>query len=1224
MPDSERPHSKSAAAASAAELRRQAEESVGALSAAAATTLPGDVTAVDLELRVHQVELEMQGEELRRANLELDVQRAKYFDLFDLAPVGYLTLSEKNIIRDANLTAARLLGVERQQLVGRPLRRFIAAPDQDLFYWHRVLLERTGEPQDLELRLQPAVGEPVWVHLAWRPRAPTAGEPDTTAVTFTDVTAAHAAEEKLRASEARFRLATENSAIGMCLVSPDGGFLTVNPALCAMLGRDAETLSAATWQELTHPDDLRIDLGHVQDILDGRIESYRMLKRFLRPDGSIIWGDLAVACVRNDDGSVRHFISQIVDVTATHAAEEALRESEERYRLLADNATDIIFLGKPDSTLQWISPSVRQVLGLAPEDLVGRPAMSLIHPDDLADVRSQSQRANRDGFGRFEARYRQADGGYRWMSVQVHAVTDEHGTVTARTGIARDIDAEHQAREALAASEKRFRALFHNAPLSGVVYRFVRDPAGEIVDWEIADINEGGAATIGVPAEALPGRRATELFGADAMAGYLEISRDVARTGSARTWEEHFALNDRTYLTSVFMAGDDLYANVSVDISDLRRAQEGTRLSEERFRTMFDVAPLGIALVDTTSGRVYRANDRYLAIAGRTRDELETFDWMAVTHPDDLAVELGLMDRLRAGEIPSYLVEKRQYRPDGSVRWDLKAVAPMAVSDPADPRFLAMVADVTAQKEAEAALRFSEAELAEGQRVAHVGSWTWDPVADVVEWSDELFRIFGLQPASIAPSFTDEQVLFTPESARQLNADIARARAEGSTYRTPIDIVRPDGVIRHAIARGEVAAGPPERIRGTLVDVTELREAQNLLDEAQTRLDQAQRVEMVGRLAGGVAHDFNNLLAVINGYAEFLVEGLSAGDPKRADAEAILDAGLRAASITSELLAFGRGQVLQPTVLDVRDAVGWVTPMLFSVVGGDVEIEIRHAEPIGRVRVDRTRLEQVVVNLVLNARDAMPRGGVATIATTCVTIEPGDRRLHPPAEAGDYVCLAVTDTGTGIAPDVLPHVFEPFFTTKPFGAGSGLGLASVEGIVAQSGGFMTVESEVGRGTTFSVFLPRTSKEPAAAPPPHARPVVRLHPTATGRETVLLVEDEPGVLAVTARTLRELGYRVLNAGDPTAALAIAEGTPAAFDILVTDVVMPGMSGRVLSDRLTALRRGLPVLFMSGYAPDKVFGEGLLEEGTPFLAKPFLREDLARRVRELLDQRAAADR
>ena len=348
-------------------------------------------------------------------------------------------------------------------------------------------------------------------------------------------------------------------------------------------------------------------------------------------------------------------------------------------------------------------------------------------------------------------------------------------------------------------------------------------------------------------------------------------------------------------------------------------------------------------------------------------------------------------------------------------------------------------------------------------------------------------------------------------------------------------------------------------------------------------------------------------------FADFLADGIPASDPLHDDAVSIREAGTRAADLTHQLLAFGRRQALRPTVVDAGDVVAGIAPILHSLMGDEVALVISRSGPIGRVRVDRAELEGAIVNLVLNARDAMPGGGSVAIEAADETVGANDPRLHPPAEPGEYVRISVTDTGTGIAPDVLPHVFEPFFTTKALGRGSGLGLSSVEGAVVQSGGFVGVESAAGIGSAFSIFLPRSAEDATPAQP--TRPGL----VATGmRATILLVEDEPGVRAVTARTLRGLGHTVIEASAPVVAIAIAEAGVTPFDLLLTDLMMPGMNGRDLADRLAAQRPGLPVIYMSGYPPETIVGDGLLDEGTPLLHKPFTREELAGRVQRALER------
>jgi signal transduction histidine kinase len=383
------------------------------------------------------------------------------------------------------------------------------------------------------------------------------------------------------------------------------------------------------------------------------------------------------------------------------------------------------------------------------------------------------------------------------------------------------------------------------------------------------------------------------------------------------------------------------------------------------------------------------------------------------------------------------------------------------------------------------------------------------------------------------------------------------------------------------------------------------------LSKALERLGQVQKMEAVGRLAGGVAHDFNNVLSVILSYSEMIGADLGPEEPLRADIEEIRTAALRAAALTKQLLAFSRQQVLETKVLDPNQTLAGMQKMLRRLLGADVELTILPAAGLGRVKADPGQLEQVVMNLAVNARDAMPQGGRLTIETSNVDLDDDYARDHPEVAAGAYVLLAVSDTGTGIDATTQARIFEPFFTTKEKGKGTGLGLATVFGIVKQSGGHVWVYSEPGKGATFKVYLPRVSG-PADArvsqPPVSER--------APGNETVLLVEDDDQVRAVALGILRRSGYVVLEASNGGEALLICEQHGARIDLLLTDVVLPRMNGRQIAERLTSMRPAMKVLFMSGYTDDAILQHGVLDSGVAYLEKPITPTSLTRKVREVL--------
>ncbi|HXC34532.1 MAG TPA: ATP-binding protein [Candidatus Acidoferrales bacterium] len=524
------------------------------------------------------------------------------------------------------------------------------------------------------------------------------------------------------------------------------------------------------------------------------------------------------------------------------------------------------------------------------------------------------------------------------------------------------------------------------------------------------------------------------------------------------------------------------------------------------------------------------------------------------------------------------------------------------------------VADRTAELTREnAERRKSEAQLAQAQQIARLGSWEWDIPINKVIWSEETRRLYGRSSEDTELSIETCLERVHPEDLQRVRDIMAESLRTGQPFTCDHRIVLPDGSQRIVSGHGEVVvneSGEAVKMIGTVQDVTDLKQAEHALRVSEDRLLQSQKMEAVGRLAGGVAHDFNNILTIIGGYCAMSVQALDKNNPLQKNITEIQNAAERAASLTRQLLAFSRKQVLQPRVLQLNDVVQNMEKMLRRLIGEDIELSTLFDLRVGRVKADPGQLEQVIMNLAVNARDAMPRGGKLTIGTSNVVIDHKLKFRNRTLDVGEYVLLAITDNGVGMTDEVKAHLFEPFFTTKGLGKGTGLGLATCYGIVSQSGGDIHVYSEPNCGTTFKIYLPRTDAllEPAGNADSSDMP--------KGTESILIVEDDSAVRRLAVVILRNCGYKIQEANNAFEALEVIRRNPS-FDLVLSDVIMPQMSGKELSDKLRLQCPQTKILLMSGYTDDALAHHGVLDEGLLFLEKPFSPAKLARKVREVLD-------
>jgi two-component system, cell cycle sensor histidine kinase and response regulator CckA len=625
------------------------------------------------------------------------------------------------------------------------------------------------------------------------------------------------------------------------------------------------------------------------------------------------------------------------------------------------------------------------------------------------------------------------------------------------------------------------------------------------------------------------------------------------------------------------------------EIADRKRAGKASRAAAAGYRAFFENNSLPGWIVDTQSHKFLAVNEAAIRHYGYSRTE-----FLALALSDIESLPNAGAD---AGPRVSSLPRRRHLRKNGTMI-HVEIVSHHVPGPPACEFML--VSDVT-----ESAERLDLALRASG-----TGIWSLDAVSGTLIWDAYAREIFGFPGEGSAAHVDDLLAAVHPPDRELVSQAILGADPAKSEVAIEYRVVWPDTSVHHLFTRGQAffdPAGKLARVNAVSHDITDQRRL-----EEQFR--HSQKLEAVGRLASGIAHDFNNLLTVILGYTSVVHAKLESGDPLRRMVAEARRAGEQAALLTGQLLAFSRKQAIQREALDINEAVRALADMLQRVLGEDIELSVALDESLCPVTADAGQFNQVLMNLAVNAHDAMPNGGRLSIETCVVQREREDIGRHGVRPAGRYAMLSVTDTGSGMSAETLRHIFEPFFTTKDPGQGTGLGLATVDGIVQQHGGWIEVASEPGHGASFKIFLPAASVAPARFSPATARPASIMR---TG--TILLVEDQAAIRMLLEDVLSEAGHRILAAPDGRAALQLAEEYSGTVDLLITDVVMPEMSGPDLASRMTLLRPSMIVLYMSGHTDHALLHRGAIEQDAAFLQKPFLPDSLLSKIEELLSAR-----
>ena len=1003
-------------------------------------------------------------------------------------------------------------------------------------------------------------------------------------------------------SETLLRAVVEGTTDAVFVKDCDGRYLLANEATASFIGRPVDEVLGRDDRELFPATDAeRIIANDRATMAGGKVVN---LEETITSAGAKRTYHATKAPLRDATGRVSGLIGVARDMTERKAIEDAQRVSEEQYRELANAIPQIVWTASPDGAVTHLNSKTVEYTGIAETDLTGWSWQSVIHSDDVSHAVSEWSLALRNGVPRtFEMRIRRTDGEYRWHIARQLPLRNAAGEIESWVGTCTDVDDLKQTKSTLRETEIRLQQAQRIARLGSWSW----DPKTNWVSWSDAEFELFGLkpGSIQPSFEAFlallhPDDRGIAFKRVEVMmAGCSEFANDmrIIRPDGQCIW-----IHSRARATRDTDQGIILVEGTDQDITDMVLAKQQLQAERDRFEKLMEAVPVAICSFQLApDGRVTMpyASPRIETIYGISPAALarDASGIFATIHPDDVEhAHASVAESSKSMTL--WRSEFRVHSPVLGEIWIEGCSAPVRLSD-GSVLWHGYVNDVTARKQVDDALRASERRLRLALEAAGSIAFTWHIPHDAVT------RYFSNEPALPVTAerlgtLNDVRKHVHPDDLPEFDSRLSACLASGAEYRNEFRVVRPDGAIVTLEEYGyldRAADGSPLCLTGISIDITERQ-------RLQSQFNQAQKMEAVGRLAGGIAHDFNNLLTIISGYCELLMmSDIPVGDTRRESIATIRDAGERAARLTQQLLAFSRKAVIEPKLIDLNELVSDSAKLLRRLIGEDISMAVLTAPKPITIKADPGQLEQVIMNLVVNARDAMPTGGRLTIETSTV--------LSTEGSGAELACLSISDTGQGMSDEVKEKIFEPFFTTKGVGKGTGLGLAVVHGVVTQNGGTISIESKISVGTTFQILLPLIMA------PPSKTVVDSTRYASRGTETVLLVEDDKAVRRITRIALQSQGYTVLEASGGAAALEQVETYPGEIHLLISDIVMPEMGGRQLLDAVRKHRPGLRVLFMSGYTDDAVLLDRGVEAADAFIQKPFTPLSLTRKVREVID-------
>jgi two-component system cell cycle sensor histidine kinase/response regulator CckA len=1157
-----------------------------------------------------------------------------------------------------NDALCRVLGYSRAELTNNNYRRFSppGTEKKKLEIFNEVY--RTGKKRTFaEYTIMAKDGSSKLLEMSIALLRSPSGEPTGFGCVGRDVTEKIEAEKKIKDNERHLRLITENIHEVIWTMDFDLRFTYISPSVsCISSFTPEEIIQKMPLKDILPPETFTMFKNMLTETLaeeeSGKVDAVKRQNVFevylTRKKGGPIWLEISANFNRNENGRPFEILGIARDITKRKETEEALLESEKRYRMIVDNSRDSIWTMDLNLNFTYLSPSIEKLTGYTLEEFKQIPLHKQLTPASMALVEKiiveefapeESRRPRNPNVSYdIEVENIRKDGSLLWEEVIVSFNRDENGKPLGILGVSRDISERKKAQAAIQASEERYRLIAENMDdviwTIGLDLRFIyiSPSCTHVTGYTPEEAKNMSINELLTPASyAYATKRLAEELALEASGQPVDRQRYITIEVEAIHKEGHtfwleisgtFIRNTDDSIKEILVVGRNITGRKKVEIA----LQE----SEKRYRMIAENMSDIIWTIDFNLQFIYvsPSNSR---ITGYTAEEMRQIPLNKILSSESFAQAQETLSRelaAEAGSDPidpnrSRTLELEVYHKNGPTVW-LEITATFNRDENGKAmEILAVGRNITERRRIEKALEESEQRYRMIVENMHDLVWTMDFDMNYQYVSPSETRVTGYTPQEVMSSPLEQQI--TAESYARALAILAEEleREQNGEPADPhrnrifdVEMNCKDG----STAWAEITATFDRDEKGKAVgimmigkDISERKKAQEEKDKLEQQLIQAQKMETIGRLAGGVAHDFNNMLNVILGYAELTKLRLPADSELTQYILEIEKAACRSRDITSQLLAFSRKQIIAPKMINLNKLIAQSQKSIARLIGEDIDLNFFPGNDLSMVSFDPSQFEQILMNMAVNARDAMPDGGKLTMETSNIHLDATYCQNHLEFTPGHYVLLAVSDNGIGMEKDILQSIFEPFFTTKEVGKGTGLGLATVFGIVKQHEGFINVYSEPGQGSTFKIYLPAsTATEETTEEIPREELTI-------GTGTILLVEDDDMLRSMITQMLEMAGYSVIATANPQEALPLCENNDTRIDLLITDVVMPGMNGRELRDRIKIIRPDVKVLFMSGYTSNVIVHHGVLEQGVNFLQKPFSMNILARKVGEMIDSR-----